>query len=302
MSLLESLFRDYTVRTVALGCAVLGFTSGVLGCFAVLRRQGLIGDTLSHAALPGVCLAFMLTGVKTPIVLMLGAAFSGWLALWLVLVALRRTRMDTGSALGVALSIFFGLGVVLLTVIQRGKDANQAGLDKFLFGQAAGLVQEQVVTMTMLGAAALGIVVLLFKEFKALSFDPEFLESLGYPGRALGALLTSLLLVAVVIGLSTVGVVLMSALLVAPAAAARQWTNSLGRMLWIAGGIGVACGLVGAIVSVTEARLPTGPIIVLSLSAVVLISVLLGSARGVVWDWRRQAGHRRRLGAGEGSP
>ncbi len=302
MSLLESLFRDYTVRTVALGCAVLGFTSGVLGCFAVLHRQGLIGDALSHAALPGVCLAFMVTGVKAPIVLMLGAAFTGWLALWLVLVALRWTRMDSGSALGVVLTTFFGCGVVLLTVIQKGKDANQAGLDKFLFGQAAGLVQEQVLTMAMLGAGALTVVVVLFKEFKALSFDPEFLESVGFPARGLGTLLTGLLLVAIVIGLSTVGVVLMSALLVAPAAAARQWTNSLGRMVWIAGGIGVACGSVGAVISVLEARLPTGPIIVLSLSATVAVSVFFGSARGIVWDRLRQTRHRRQIAADGGSP
>lgn len=298
MSLLHDLIFDYTLRNVALGSAVLGVVSGVLGSFAILRRQGLMGDALSHAALPGVCLAFMLTGSKTPLILMLGAAVAGWIGMLAILQIVRRTRIDSGSALGIVLTVFFGLGVVLLTVIQQGNDAGQAGLDKFLFGQAAALVQEQVVTMAVLGGLALGIVALLFKEFKLLAFDPEFAGTLGMKTHALGALLTGLLVVAIVIGLNTVGVVLMSAMLVAPAAAARQWTHSLSRMVLYSALIGAGAGLAGSIFSVLEDDVPTGPTIVICLGIVMIVSLFFGSAQGLVWDWIR----RRRVRFGEETP
>lgn len=293
MSLFLDLFTDYTLRNVALGAAILGIVSGVLGCFATLRRQGLLGDALSHAALPGICLAYLLTGTKTPIVLMIGAALAGWIGMVIVLRILRHTRIDSGSALGIVLSVFFGAGIVLLTVIQKRNDADQAGLDKFLFGQAAALVQEQVTTMAILGAAALLIVGLLFKEFKLLAFDPDFAHSLALPIRGLDLLLTSLLVVAVVIGLNTVGVVLMSAMLVAPAAAARQWTHSLGRMIGLAALLGALSGVSGALLSVTQTGVPTGPVIVLSATALFVVSLFFGSARGLFWDWLRQKRNRR---------
>ncbi len=288
MNILRDLVTDYTLRNVALGSAVLGIVSGVLGSFAVLRKQGLMGDALSHAALPGVCLAYMLTGSKTPLVLMLGAAVAGWLGMLAILQIIRQTRIDAGSALGIILTVFFGLGVVLLTVIQKGNDANQAGLDKFLFGQAAAMVQEQVVTMSILGFIALTIVWAMFKQFKLLSFDPEFARTLGWNTHFLGALLTGLLVIAIVIGLNTVGVVLMSAMLVAPAVAARQWTHSLSLMVLYAGAIGAGAGLVGSIFSVVEMGIPTGPAIVICLGLVVLISILFGSAQGIVWDRKRR--------------
>lgn len=300
MSLLNDLIHDYTLRNVALGSAVLGIVSGVLGSFAVLRRQGLMGDALSHAALPGVCLAYMVTGTKTPLVLMLGAAVAGWLGMLAILQIVRRTKIDSGSALGIVLTVFFGFGVVLLTIIQKSNDANQAGLDKFLFGQAAALVQEQVVTMSVLGALALLVVWVLFKEFKLLSFDPEFAGTLGMKTHFLGTVLTGLLVVAIVIGLNTVGVVLMSAMLVAPAAAARQWTHSLSRMVLYAGLIGAGSGLVGSVFSVVEEKVPTGPAIVICLGIVVVLSLLFGSAQGLVWDWIRRG--RKNLTMAEEAP
>ena len=288
MNILHDLLFDYTLRNVALGSAFLGVVSGVLGCFAVLRRQGLMGDALSHAALPGVCLAYMLTGSKLPITLMLGAAIAGWIGMLLILTIVRRTRVDSGSALGIVLTVFFGLGVVLLTVIQKRNDANQAGLDKFLFGQAAALVQEQIVTMGIIGGIALLVVAFLFKEFKLVAFDPEFAGTIGFSPNRLGTALTGLLVVAIVIGLNTVGVILMSAMLIAPAAAARQWTNSLAKMVGIAALVGAGSGVTGAILSVTQDGIPTGPAIVLCLSLCAVVSILFGSAQGVVWDLVRR--------------
>jgi manganese/zinc/iron transport system permease protein len=284
----QSIFTDYTLRTVALGSALLGLVSGALGAYAVLRRQSMLGDAMAHAALPGIALAFLVTGSKDTSVLMLGAALAGWLGALLVLGIVRTTRVKDDAALGLALSVFFGLGLMLLTFIQRQPNAQQAGLDKFLFGQAATLLERDVAAMAALGLPALALMLLFWKEFKLLSFDPEFATSLGLPVRALDVLLTTLLVVAIVIGLQTVGVVLMSALIVAPAAAARQWTNRLEVMVALSGLFGGVAGVSGALISSAAARLPTGPTIVLCISVIVVVSLLLAPARGLVWRWMRQ--------------
>lgn len=294
--LLYSLFFDYTLRTVAMGAAVLGIVSGILGSFAVLRRQSLLGDALSHAALPGVILAFIITGgLKSQIVLMLGAAAAGLVAILLLIGINRYTRIKEDSALGIILSVFFGLGLLLLSYLQRSPDARQAGLTSFLFGQAATMLQNDVIVMAIFGGVALLILALCWKEFKLLAFDRDFGASLGFPMQFLEILLTSLLVIAVVIGLQAVGVVLMSAMVVAPAAAARQWTNNLGRMVLLAGIFGAVAGVSGALISSLGSGLSTGPVIVLSISAIVLISLLLAPNRGLVWNWIRQRRNRRRL-------
>jgi manganese/zinc/iron transport system permease protein len=290
IELLRDLLFDYTLRNVALGSALLGVVSGILGCFAVLRRQGLLGDALAHAALPGICLAYMLTGSKDSFVLLAGAALSGTLGAFLLLQIVRMTRISEDSALGIVLSVFFGFGIVLLTLIAKRNDANQAGLDRFLFGQAATLVEENVITMALLGIGALSVIALLYKEFKLLTFDPLFAASLGFPTGRLSLLLTALIVIAVVIGLQTVGVVLMAAMLVGPAVAARQWTNRLGTMIGLAALFGALAGVSGALISVTQARLPTGPMIILSLTLIVAASLLLAPERGLVWEWARRGG------------
>jgi manganese/zinc/iron transport system permease protein len=288
LTLLQSIFLDYTLRTVALGSALLGAVSGALGAYAVLRRQSMLGDAMSHAALPGIALAFLVTGSKETAVLLAGAALAAWIGALLALGVARTTRVKDDSALGLALSVFFGLGLMLLTFIQRLPNANQAGLDKFLFGQAATLLERDVLTMAAFGLPALALMLVFWKEFKLLSFDPDFAASLGLPVRLLDILLTTLLVVAIVIGLQTVGVVLMSALIVAPAAAARQWTDRLGTMVALSALFGAAAGVSGAVLSSTAARLPTGPTIVLCISAVVLVSLFFGRQRGLVWRWLRE--------------
>ena len=283
MPILE-LFSDYTLRTVALGAAALGAVSGALGSFAVLRKQALLGDAISHAALPGIALAFLLTGSKATLVLVLGAAVAGWIGTLVVLAVVGATRVKEDSALGMVLSVFFGFGLVLLTYVQKRPDASQAGLDRFLFGQAATLLQRDVVMIAALGSVAIAVMLLAWKEFKLLSFDPDFGASLGFPMRRVDVLLTSVLVLSIVIGLQTVGVVLMSAMVVAPAAAARQWTNHLGRMVGLAALFGATGGVVGAVVSSTAERTPTGPSIVLCLTVLVTISLLFAPERGVVWN------------------
>ena len=295
--LLSDLFFDYTLRTVALGAAILGIVSGMLGSFAVLRKQSLLGDAISHAALPGLVLAFLLTRSREPAVLMLGALATGWLATLFMLNITRTTRIKDDSALGLVLSVFFGLGLMLLTFTQRLPDATQAGLDKFLFGQAATLLQSDVITMAIIGLVALGLLVIFWKEFKLITFDSEFAASLGFPVRVLDVLLTTLLVIAIVIGLQTVGVVLMSAMIVAPAAAARQWTDKLNLMVILGGLFGALAGVTGTLISSSAERLPTGPVIVLCISIIVLISMLFATNRGLLWNWIRSQQNRGKLRA-----
>ena len=282
--LLRDLLFDYTLRTVALGSAVLGIVSGALGVFAVLRRQSLVGDAMSHAALPGIALAFLLTGSKAPLVLLIGAAIAGWLGAYAVFGVVRATRVAYDSALAIILSSFFGVGLVLLTIIQRRPDASQAGLDRFLFGQAATLVVRDVQTMSAVGVLAFLALLLFWKEFKLLSFDPDFAASLGMSVRRLDIGLTTLVVIAIVVGLQTVGVVLMSAMIVAPATAARQWTDRLGRMVGISAAFGALAGVGGTIVSGRVDRMPTGPAIVVAMSLLVLISLLFAPERGLLWQ------------------
>jgi len=279
------LLGDYTLRIVALGSGVLGATAGGLGSFAVLRRQSLLGDAVSHAALPGIALAFLLTGSKIPVVMMAGAALAGWLATLAVRTVTARSRVPFDTALGMTLAVFFGFGLVLLTFIQKQPNAAQAGLETFLFGQAAALLLQDVVAMAIVGAIALVALALLWKELKLLAFDRGFGVGLGLPMARLDGLLTALLVVAIVIGLQTVGVVLMSAMIVAPAAAARQWSRRLGTMVALAAAIGALCGAAGAVASSLVPRLPTGPTIVLLLSGVVAVSLLAAPGRGLVWRW-----------------
>ncbi len=295
MEIFRLLFTDYTLGMVAMGSATLGIVSGSLGTYAVLRGQSLLGDAISHAALPGIAIAFLLTGSKTPIVLMAGAGAAGWLATLLIMSVTQTTRIKYDSMLGIVLSVFFGIGLVLLTFIQRRPDATQAGLDTFLFGQAAALVQRDVVTMAALGGTGLVLMVIFWKELKLLSFDPEFGRTVGFPMRRLDVLLTTLLVIAIVIGLQTVGVVLMSAMIVAPAAAGRQWTDRLGWMVVISAALGALAGVSGAVVSSTMQNMPTGPTIVLCMGGIVLVSLLLAPNRGIVWRWIRERRNARRL-------
>ena len=285
MDILHDLIFDYTLRTVAIGTAILGIVSGALGSYAVLRKQSLIGDAISHATLPGICLAFIITNNKAPFVLMVGAAIFGWLAILLVTTIVRHTRIKEDAALGIILAVFFGIGVFMLTLIQKLPNSSQSGLDKFLFGQAAALLQRDIQTMAIVGSLAIGLMLLFWKEFKLISFDPAFARSIGLPIKLLDILLMTLIVLAIVIGLQAVGVVLMSAMVVAPAAAARQWTNKLSIMVGLAAFFGAVAGITGAIISSTIAKIPTGPMIVVCISLIVIFSLFFAPQRGLIWQF-----------------
>ena len=268
------LFSDYTARTILLGAASLGVVSGVVGSYAVLRKQSLVGDVMSHAALPGIVLAFIIMGVKEQLPILIGAALSAVLAVFLINLVTHNSRIKTDSAMGMALSVFFGLGLVLLTYAQKMPDANQAGLDKFLFGQAEALVEKDVLVIGLTGVFALLVVGLFWKEFKLLCFDPDFGGTMGFSMKSLDLLVTAVIVSAIVIGLQTVGVVLMSSMLIAPAVAARQWTAGMGSMVILAASVAAVSGVTGVALSAGLENVPTGPAVIVCVSVIAFFSVL----------------------------
>lgn len=276
------LWTDYTFQTVALGCGILGIVSGIIGSFAVLRRQSLLGDGVSHAALPGVVLAFLVTGSKNTEILLSGALISALLAAGAITAIVRRSRVKFDSALALVMSVFFGFGMVCLTYAQKIPDATQAGLKRFLFGQASTLVERDVLLMMICGAVLLFAVLVLWKELQLFSFDMEFGQSVGFSSGLLNGILIFLIVTDIMIGLQTVGVILMSALLIAPGAAARQWTNHLSGMVFLAAVFGAAGGIFGTVLSSLLPQMPTGPAIVLFVSAIVAISMLFAPHRGII--------------------
>ncbi|ANE45062.1 manganese ABC transporter [Paenibacillus swuensis] len=282
MEALFNAFKDPNTQWVLLGCMLLGLSSGVLGTFTYLRKESLMGDALAHAALPGVCIAFMLTGVKSIFLFLIGAAAAGLLATFGIGYITRNSRIKQDTALGIILSVFFGFGIVLLTQIQHSAGGNQSGLDKFLFGQAASMIMDDVIVMSVISVLVMGSCALLFKEFKLLSFDPGFARGMGFPVPFLEQLLMLLIVVIVVAGIQAVGVVLMVAMLITPAVSARYWTEKLGVMVILSGVFGALSGLLGTLISTTANNLPTGPLSVLSATALFIVSLLIAPRRGLL--------------------
>jgi manganese/zinc/iron transport system permease protein len=278
---------DYTLLIVAAGGSILGLLSGVIGSFAVLRQQSLMGDALSHAALPGVAIAFMLVGRQMG-ALLIGAAIASWLGAQFIRAVTSTTRIKQDAAMGITLAAWFALGLALLTVIQGQQDASQAGLAHFIFGQAASIRLDTLLTVAAAGGVILLITALFWKELKLLTFDPVFASTVMRT-QPVEALLSTLIVAVIVMGLQVAGVILMVGLLIAPAVAARQWSRRLDQMVILAGLFGAFAGGSGAIISATDSGLPTGPLIIIMASIVVAISLLFAPERGIVWTvWKQR--------------
>ena len=290
-----TILQSYTTQMVLLGTALLGLASGIAGTFAVLRKESLIGDGLSHAALPGVVIAFLLTGIKDIEVLITGAALSSITAAWLITITVENSKIKFDGALATILSAFFGLGMVLLTYVQSLNNAGQAGLSKFIFGQAATILARDVYITS---AAALIIIVLtalFWKELKLISFDVEYAKTLQIPVTFTLILYRALLIMTIIIGIQSVGAILISSLLIAPAVGARQWTNKLGTMCILAGFFGMVSAIGGTIWSTSVQKLPTGPAIIVILSVIVLLSLIFAPNRGILWQIRKNRQSKRAL-------
>lgn len=296
------LLLDRTFLTVGLGTGLIGATSGALGCFAYLRRQALIGDVVSHSSLLGIVVAFLVsdwvlgTGSKSFSVLIPGAIVAGAAALLLTRAITTRTRVKEDAALGVMLAIFFGTGIMLLRVAQRSPHVSgHAGLEDYVFGLAAAITTADLVMIGILGVTSIGAMLLLWPSLKLHTFDRAFAQTVGLDAHRLDTILIVLLVIGIVIGIHAVGVVLMIALIVTPASAARQWTRSLGGMVVLAAVFGALSGTLGSLLSAMYRGAPTGPMIVLVATAIFVVSLIAAPRRGVLARARARAARVRRL-------
>lgn len=276
------LLRSPNVRYVVIGSILIGASAAVVGCFLFLRKRALVGDAIAHSVLPGVAISFLLFNSKHPAVLLGGAIVTGWLSLLLINWITNHSKIKADTAIGLALSWFFGIGILLLTAIQKSGNASQSGLDKFLFGKASSLVKDDVVLFGIVSVVLIATVILFFKPLKLITFDRDFAIAKGIKVGFFEFLLSSLTVISVATGIQAVGVVLMAALLITPAAAARFWTNDLKKMVFLAGIFGALSGLLGSFVSYNIPRMPTGPWIVVIISAIAVFSFFFGAKKGLI--------------------
>ncbi len=287
--------QNYNTRLVVLSTTVLGIASGLMGTFMLLRKRSLMGDALSHACLPGIGLMFMAMVVfggdgKSLPGLLLGATVTGVAGVGLVLLIRNTTRIKDDAAMGIVLSVFFGLGVAVLGMVQTMPGASAAGLEQFIYGKSASMVLRDFIVISAVAAAVVVVSLFLLKEFTLLCFDEAFADAQGWPVNLLDVAMLCLVAAVTVVGLQAVGLILIIAFLITPAAAARFWTHDMRRMLILAGFIGGLSGWLGASISALLPRLPAGAVIVLVAAAVFMMSMIFGSARGVLL---RVLAHRR---------
>lgn len=285
--------HDYNTRVVVIGVTLLGIASGLIGSFMLLRKRALLGDALSHATLPGIGLAFLaMTALggdgKWLPGLLIGASVSGALGVLAILAIVHGTRIKEDAALGIVLSVFFGLGIAILSLIQRSSAGNAAGLNSFIYGKTASMLWNDALLIAGAAAGVLLICTLLFKEFALLCFDQAYAGAQGWPVALLDIVMMAVVVAVTVIGLQAVGLILMVALLVIPPAAARFWTDRLGVLLVSAAAIGALSGYFGAAISALAPRLPAGAIIVVIAGLAFAFSMICGARRGVIVGWLQQ--------------
>jgi len=290
---------DYNTRVVVLGCVMLGLAAGLIGPFMMLRKRSLLADATSHAMLPGIAIAFLIMHAATGNGkwlpgLLLGALVSGLLGMLTIIWINRHSRLQDDTALAVVLSVFYGFGAALLGLIQKLENADAAGLSSFIIGKTASMRMQDALLIAICALIIAVLVILFFKEFAVLCFDSDFARSQGWPVAILDVIMMGIVVVTTVIGLRAVGLVLMIALLVTPAAAARFWTQNLKHLLWISGAFGAASCYLGAMWSSTQANVSAGASMVLCASAIFIFSLLFGPAKGIVLRLKRQAGMRQR--------
>ncbi len=291
---------DYNTRVVVLGVLALGMSGGFIGSFMLLRKRALMADAVSHATLPGIGIAFLVMATqggdgKWLPGLLLGALLSGLLGMAAVLLVKRYTRVKEDAALGIVLSVFFGLGVAILGLIQKMSRGSAAGLESFIYGKTASMLASDAYLIGGVGALSFLLCCLLFKEFTLLCFDQDFATSLGLPVVALDVGLMSMVVLLTVIGLQAVGLILVIALLIIPPAAARFWTDRLQTMAILSACFGGVAGAAGAVLSALAPRWPAGAVIVLANSFLFGISFLFGTVRGLWVRMRSQQSLNRKI-------
>lgn len=275
-----------TLLLVLLGLMVIGSLSGLIGTYTFLRKHTLVGDAVAHSVLPGVAIGFLLSGTKDPWFLLIGGTAFGYLSVRCIEAIQKHSKLSSDSAIAITTSVFFALGSVLLSFISGQENGQQAGLQDFLFGKAATMTEGDVWSFLTVSVVVVICVILFFKPFMLLSFNEDFAHSIGWKTKRYVHLLSILTVVVITIGLQSVGVVLISAMLIAPAASARYWTDSLSKMMILAAIFGALAGVGGGLLSLLGSDMPTGPWVIVLLFIITFITLLVSPKKGY---WALQA-------------
>ncbi len=274
-------FKDPGVLTILIGALAVSFASAIIGTFTYLRKKALVGDAVSHSVLPGICFAFILSGEKDPLLLILGAFLSGWISVFFIDFIVSRSKIKADSAISITLSLFFAFGAVLLSFIQNSDNANQSGINHFLFGKAAAITDADL--KLFIGVLIIvGIITLLFfKKFTTICFNEDYAKSIGWNVKWIDFVMSSLTVLVIASGIQTVGVVLMAALLITPPGAAGFWTHSIRKLIFLGLIFATISTVLGTFVSYVRPNMPTGPWIIFFLSIIAILSVLF-SPKGIL--------------------
>jgi len=260
-----------------IGIVTLGFTCGILGTILFLRKESMVGDAVSHALFPGITTTFLLTHSRSPLLLFLGGMISGGIALFLMILITEKTKIKKETILGILLSVFFGFGFIIHSIIQKQQIEYQAIINKFLFGNTATLLFNEVIFIVIASVILLSLFLLNWRTITILLFDRIYAHSCGYKLTLCDIFLFSLLVPIITLGLHIMGVILTGTLLIAPAAIARQWTQSMRSFVLIAGITGAFSAFCGTIISASFENMPTGPVIVVVMSIFLLFSLIYNS-------------------------
>jgi len=274
-------FQDANITNVLLGTLMLGFTCGIVGVLVVLSKKALIVDAVSHSILPGICIGFMLSGVKNPIYLISGGMAAGAVAVFLVDWFSRVSRIKKDAAIAITLSILFSAGVILLNIIQHSGNSNQSGLSDFLFGKAATIIESDLYVFAVMCAIVLAIIPLFYQHFKIALFDSGFAKTIGLNEKVIQGLISGLIIISTAIGIQTVGIILMSALIITPASSAFFWTNNFKKSIILSGSFAAISSILGVLVSYLSPDMPTGPWIIVILSLIAILSTFF-SRKGLI--------------------
>ena len=265
---------SFTLLKILSGTILVGLISSIVGCFLLLQKKSLLGDTLAHATLPGIALTFLITLKQNIVHLLIGATISSLISSSLIEYVSQKTKLKRDAILGVTLSFMFGLGIMILSIIQKHPVAQQAGINTFLLGNASTLLLNDVYIIIGLAIIICAIIIFFWKEFLIVTFDEQHAQNMQMPVKYIKALFTIVTVLTILIGLQTVGIILMSALLIAPAAAAQQWTKNIKTMMILSACFSVTATVTGTIISFTVPQTPTGPVIVILITIIAFSSIL----------------------------
>ncbi|WP_064581401.1 metal ABC transporter permease [Streptobacillus moniliformis] len=285
VEMFDILLNSYTFKVVTIGCSLLGMISAIIGTFAVLKKESLLGDGVAHSSLAGICIAFLLTGRRELFILLIGALIMGLICVLLIHYIGTNSKVKFDSAIALILSTFFGLGLVLLTYLKRIPGAKKAGLSNFIFGQASTLILKDIYLITGVGLILLILVIFFWKQIKISIFDKEYAKTIGINSDRYRLLVSVMIVINVIIGLQIAGVVLMTAMMISPVVAARQWSNKLNIVVILSSIFGAISGFIGSLSSSLNSSLPTGPVIVIVLSIFVMFSMLFSNKRGLIYRY-----------------